>query len=223
MKNRSFLSDYEILTVIVNYGMGSKILRVAKENGVEGGTILIGHGTYRQPVLEFLELADIRKEVILMIVSQAHAYEILEKLNEVFKFYKKNHGIAYTIPLLNVIGSRKYPELNEVKKTGGSNMTTYQAIYTVVDRGRGSIVVDAANKAGAKGATIVNARGSDVHEVKKVFSMEIEEEKEMVLILAKTEEVKAIIKNIKEAIHVDKPGSGIMFVQEVHQVYGVRE
>jgi nitrogen regulatory protein PII len=105
---------------------------------------------------------------------------------------------------------------------GGVNMTEYQAIFTVVDKGRGQDAVDAATSAGAKGATIINARGSGIHETSKLFNMEVEPEKEMVLILAKHEIVQDVIQAISQQLELDKPGNGILFVQEVHQTYGIR-
>ena len=63
------LTHFELLTVIVNYGQGSKVLgKIAKEQGVKGGTVLTAKGTYRKPILKgvfpFLELTDVRKEVV---------------------------------------------------------------------------------------------------------------------------------------------------------------
>jgi len=67
MDNVSILTDYQLLVVIVNFGLGSKVLKIAKQEGIGGGTIVIGKGTHRQPILEFLELAETRKEIVMMI------------------------------------------------------------------------------------------------------------------------------------------------------------
>jgi nitrogen regulatory protein PII len=112
--------------------------------------------------------------------------------------------------------------INIALKEGGQNMTTYKAIFIIVDKGKGESVVDVATDAGAKGATIINARGSGIHETSKLFNMDIEPEKEIVLILSKDEVVQPIVENLCQTLNIDEPGNGIIFVQEVHQTYGIR-
>lgn len=221
MENLSMLSNYELLCVIVNYGIGSKVLKYAKEEGIKGGTIVMGKGTYRRPLLEFLELTETRKEMVLMIADRRIINPALEALNERLKLYKPHHGIAFVIPVTQFLGAGKY-EYDPKNEIGGHNMTEYNAIFTIVDKGFGEKVVDAATLAGAKGATIINARGSGIHETSKLFSMEIEPEKEIVLILAEKSIVKPIIDSICEELDIEQPGNGVIFVQEVHQTYGIR-
>jgi nitrogen regulatory protein PII len=221
MENMSMLSNFELLCVIVNYGVGSKVLKYAKEEGIKGGTIILGKGTYKRPILEFLELTETRKEMVLMIASRKIINPALEALNERLKLYKPHHGIAFVIPVTQFLGAGKY-EYDAKNEIGGHNVTEYNAIFTIVDKGFGEKVVDAATLAGAKGATIINARGSGIHETSKLFSMEIEPEKEIVLILAEKTIVKPIIDSICEELDIEQPGNGVIFVQEVHQTYGIR-
>src|SRR5690606_28122093 len=142
-----------------------------------------GKGTYKRPLLEFLELTETRKEIVLMIADRKIINPALERLNERLKLYKPHHGIAFVIPVTQFLGAGKY-EYDANNEIGGHNMTEYNAIFTIVDKGIGEKVVDAATLVGAKGATIINARGSGIHETSKLFSMEIEPEKEIILILA---------------------------------------
>ena len=97
----------------------------------------------------------------------------------------------------------------------------FHAITTIVEKGNAELVIDAATKAGAKGGTIINARGSGIHETKKLFNMDIEPEKEMVLILVEVEKTDAIVEAIRAGAGLDEPGRGILFVQEVGQAYGI--
>jgi nitrogen regulatory protein PII len=221
MENISVLSNFELLCVIVNYGAGSKVLKYAKEEGIKGGTIILGKGTFKRPLLQFLELTETRKEMVLMIASRKIINPALERLNERLKLYKPHHGIAFVIPVTQFLGAGKY-EYDAKNEIGGHNMTEYNAIFTIVDKGFGEKVVDAATLVGAKGATIINARGSGIHETSKLFSMEIEPEKEIVLILAEKTIVKPIITSICEELDIEQPGNGVIFVQEVHQTYGIR-
>ncbi len=99
----------------------------------------------------------------------------------------------------------------------------YQAITVVVEKGKAEDVIDAALKAGSKGGTIINARGSGVHETSRLFAMDIEPEKEMVLILSKSEQTEKIVSSIRTSLKIDEPGMGILYIQHVNEVCGLYE
>ncbi|MDD3537678.1 MAG: P-II family nitrogen regulator, partial [Eubacteriales bacterium] len=80
---------YELIYAIVHDGMGSKVLRTAKECGVSGGTILLGKGTICNPILEKLALSDVHKEIVMMVAPREQARAALEKLNKIYKFHKR--------------------------------------------------------------------------------------------------------------------------------------
>lgn len=97
----------------------------------------------------------------------------------------------------------------------------YQAITVIVERGKAEDVIDAAVKAGSKGGTIIKARGSGIHETSKLFTMDIEPEKEIVLILSEADKTDAIVESIRKDMKIDEPGQGILYVQEVSKTYGL--
>ncbi|MDR5658560.1 hypothetical protein RH915_03555 [Serpentinicella sp. ANB-PHB4] len=51
--------------------------------------------------------------------------------------------------------------------------------------------------------------------------MEIEPEKEIVLIISECDLTDAIASSVKEDLEIDKPGNGIVFVQDINKVYGI--
>ena len=68
---------------------------------------------------------------------------------------------------------------------------------------------------------MINARGSGIHETATVFSMQIEPEKEVVLILSKAEATEAICAAVRERCKIDEPGKGIIFVLDVRDTIGL--
>jgi nitrogen regulatory protein PII len=92
-----------------------------------------------------------------------------------------------------------------------------------VDKGKGEAVIDAAKEKGAKGGTIIHARGSGIHKSIKLFGMEIEPEKDIALILCEQQLTAGIVTHIRAELHIDQPGNGIIFTQRVEETYGLRK
>lgn len=212
--------NLEIITIISNFGKASKILSSAKKHGVSGGTVLLGYGTINHGFLNMLGLKDIRREILHIVVDEASVDNLMEELNTEFEFYKPHHGIAFTSSICKMTGAHMLKcDFNNEKQ----EEPMYQSITVIVDKGSGENVIDAATGAGSKGGTIINARGSGIHETQKVFGMEIEPEKEIVLIIAKTENVNKIVSEIGEKLQLEEPGNGILFVQNLSRTYGIYE
>jgi len=214
--------SFELVYVIVKFGMGSKVLQSAKEFGFRGGTVCIGRGTVSNPILKFLALEDTRKEILLFGADMITAEAAMAKLNEKFRFDKPNHGIAFATAACQIVGMSCYLG-DHAGKEENMEESRYQNIITIVNKGKAEEVIEAAQKAGSKGGTIMNARGSGIHETSKVFNMEIEPEKEMIMILAKRDEADKIVKAISESQKLDQPGNGIVFIQNVERTYGIYE
>ena len=166
--------------------------------------------------------SDEKKEIVLMGTDKHTADHALVELNKDFQFEKPNHGIVFTTSMCEIIGSRCcICEENEEER--GVNEPMYQIIITIVNRGKAEDVIEAAKAAGSKGGTIINARGSGVNETSKLFNMDIEPEKEMVMILSKEDITENIVSSIRERLEIDKPGNGIIFIQNVNKTYGIYE
>ncbi|WP_188456455.1 P-II family nitrogen regulator [Virgibacillus oceani] len=220
MSSKTEMKDLELVCIIVNKGLGSKIMQTAKKHGISGGTVLVGKGTVNNKILEMLALNNVKKEVILMGSNKGIASQALEKLNEKFKFNKPNHGIAFTTSINKIFGASSFKQ-DRIIESGGADSNMYHAITVIIEKGNAEDVIDAATEAGSKGGTIINARGSGIHETSKVFSMAIEPEKEIVLILSEQESTDAIVSSIRKKLKIDEPGNGIIFIQDINETYGL--
>lgn len=209
----------DLLCIIVNSGAASRLIKLAKKCGITGATVFLGKGTAENEFLKALDLNAVRKEIVIMLAEHNIGKDYLQRLSSKLHLDKPNHGIAFSMPIADVIGTSlcECVEVSERKE----NRIMHKSIFVVVDKGRAEDVVEAATAAGARGGTIVNARGSGIHETSRLFSIDIEPEKEIVLILVKNEQADNIINSIRENLDIDKPGKGIIFVHDVNQTYGL--
>lgn len=213
--------NIELICIIVNLGKGSDVVQTAKRFGVTGGTVLLGNGTVSNRLLDFIGLSDIRKEIILMVADKEVALDALEKLNKYFSFHKPNHGVAFSTPIFAAVGSKCLKCEDLIMNERGVIQPMYHVINVIVDKGRAEKVIDAANQAGSTGGTIINARGSGTHETSKLFAMDVEPERELVMIISECEKTDHIVASIRDHLKLDEPGNGIMFIQDANKTYGL--
>jgi nitrogen regulatory protein PII len=102
-----------------------------------------------------------------------------------------------------------------------NNITGYDLIITIVNKGNFERVLDASKRAGADGGTIVFGRGAGIHEQAKLFSISIEPEKDIILTLIEKTRTEAVLKEIVDEIQLNEPGNGIAFVLDVEETVGV--
>jgi nitrogen regulatory protein PII len=99
----------------------------------------------------------------------------------------------------------------------------YSLIMTIVNRGYADQVVDASRDAGARGGTIMYARGTGIHETEKFLNIDIQPEKEIVLTLVRRESVKTIVGAILNAAGLRTKGRGISITLPVTDVVGIAD
>ena len=95
-------------------------------------------------------------------------------------------------------------------------------IVTIVDQGFTDLVMNAAREKGARGGTVLNARGTSNKEIEEKFKIVISSEKEVVLILAEKNQADEILKSINEAAGLHTKGRGIAFALPVEDVAGLK-
>ena len=220
MQNCLENKNFNLICVIVNFGLGSDVLKLSKQHGVTGGTIFLGKGTVKSAILELLELSESRKEIVLMAAEAAIEDTVLEELNKKLKFSKPNHGIAFTTSIKSILGITSCGCKID-NESGGAENPMYNLIMAIVERGKAEAAVEAARDAGARGGTIIHARGSGIHETSKIFSIEIEPEKEIALIITESTLSDKIASSISDRLNINEPGNGVIFIQSINKVYGL--
>lgn len=208
----------EMLVVIVEQNKASKVLHLADEKGVTASVAMLGRGTASRTIFDYLGLNDKKKAVLMLFGKTEEIMDLADYLVEKLEMDKPNHGIAYIESAFNVFGTEDNANGSENIKRG-ENM--YNAIYTIVEKGNADDVIEAAQKAGSRGGTVMHARGSGSEEARKVFNMLIEPEKEIVLIISEEAKTKDIVESIRKETGIEEQGKGIIFITNVEQTYGL--
>lgn len=97
----------------------------------------------------------------------------------------------------------------------------YELIVCIVNSGFSEAVMDAAREVGAKGGTVINAKGTANKEAEAFFKIFIQPEKEMVMILVPSKLKEDVLHALYKAVGLDTPGQGIAFAMPVDNVVGL--
>lgn len=224
------LQNHKFLVTIVKKGTAGKIVKASKQAGAKGATILYGTGTGIHEPGSFLGIhIEPEKEIILTIIPIDRLDAVLEAIVEEGKLSRPGSGIGLVIDTIGIAGvahllqgqSMEVRADREEKDTYMNDQEKYDLIVTVVNKGMSGVVVDATKRAGAEGGTILYGRGTGIHEQAKLFSIQIEPEKELVLTLITRDKTSRVLEAISAEADLNKPNKGIAFVLPVDRTVGI--
>ena len=105
-----------------------------------------------------------------------------------------------------------------MKERGITVLTDASLITCIVQRGHADKVVQAAQDAGAQGATINYAQGVGVRERLGVMGLAIEVDKEVISIIVANDQADRVFEAMYLAGKLDTPGMGIMTLSALEKI-----
>jgi len=99
----------------------------------------------------------------------------------------------------------------------------HEAIFCIVNDGYSDAVMDAAKKHGARGGTVISARGTASKDAEKFFGVTVQPEKEIVMILVPSSCKDEILHALYKEVGLESAGQGIAFSLPVDGVVGVTD
>ena len=103
------------------------------------------------------------------------------------------------------------------------NNYKHEIIMCIVNSGFSETVMDAARELGARGGTVIRARGTANAEAEKLYGIAIQPEKEIVMILVDKALKNDILHAVYKSAGLNTPGQGIAFAMPVEDVVGIEK
>lgn len=209
------------LTLIVNPHEATRFVHIAKEKGLCDVFVLQGKGTVRNHFLNFLGIRSRERTVVSAVLERERAQALLEEFSEALKLDEPNRGIAFTssIQVACHVNEEKQSSCCSGQDAEGREM--FRKLTVVVNLGMADEVMKIACRAGAKGGTVLHGREADATCKETLFGIEIEPEKEVILILAPKAVADTIIEDLSRELDPESAGNGILFVESVCDVRGL--
>lgn len=236
---------FRMLFLIATPKLTKKAEELFKEGNVPMQYRFHGQGTASSEIMDILGLGGIEKNILISMMPKVFADEILRKLKKKLYLGAPGTGIAFTIAMSGGSGRMfKLMEAMHLESDGPSQArqelmnhgferrelqrgememaeNEYALIMTIVNQGYSEDVMNAARPQGASGGTVFHSRRIGSKEAMKFWGISVQQEREIVLILAKKEEKMPIMKAIGENCGMQTEANGIVLSLPVDGVVGV--
>ena len=194
----------QLLRIILPRGKGSKFMNILKDHEATAIGCFYGEGSAPSEILSALAIDKTKKEIVTALIKEESVKKVIEEISE--KLQAVNSAVAFSTSL------------------EGENNMEYVCLYVIVDRHQGQKAIHIAQENGARGATVIHGRGSGEAVKSSLFlSMNIEPEKDLVIMLVKKDLVEKIQKEIYDQMDLASQGKGIIYSLPVNHVAGLVE
>lgn len=220
------MSELYLMTTITDRRQLPRFIALYQIQSVATSMIVLGHGTATGETASYF-LDSVEKAVCFSVVTG----EIWKKTKRVLR--GKLHidvpgtGVAFVVPLSSIGGRRELAFLtnrqNFTREEESVMKGTERELLVIIsDQGYNELVMDAARAAGARGGTVIHARGTGMEQAEKFLGISLASEKDMTFIVARTSEKDRIMQSVMRKAGMTTPAKSIVFSLPVTDTAGLR-
>ena len=192
---------------------------ICEELALPLNVTLHGRGTAVQSMLDLLGIESNEKRVVLSTATEEKTAALIEAQKRRLHIGVPGHGIVIAVPVKSIGGGKTVAYLmgeeNKSAKTAPPSGYAYELIVVVASEGQTDLVMNA-----ARGGTVLHGKGTGAKADPKFHNISIAEEKEVILIVSKTEEKSEIMRSILKKAGPDTPAKAIAFSLPTSEVAG---
>jgi nitrogen regulatory protein PII len=191
-----------------------------------------GSGTANSEILGMLGIGATDKAVFWCLTPATDTHRLIQLVQRNMGAGSVGAGIAFSVPLGRV-SARICAMFEEAakNKAGEQNMANSkekqamdaieiknELIISILNRGNSDAFMAEARKAGARGGTVINSRGISQEVMQNFLGISLQEEKEIILILADKDKSAPIMQAVNTSFGASSKAAGVIFALPVDQV-----
>lgn len=219
------------LIFIIDWAKTNAIADIFEQENVRFHFICKGRGTASSEVLDLLGIGSTEKAVVICLEQDIMVPVLLKEVSKKFGLNNPGAGIAFTLPLSginqpilkvfkdSIEKNFKISSDKEVEKM--STDSKHDLIVFVGNQGYSDEIMVVARDAGATGGTVINARGLVHRGPVKFFGISVQDEKEIITILASREKKAPIMQAMSQSFGITSDAGGIVFSLPVDTITGL--
>ena len=210
---------------IVDRRHAAGIAAIYEEHGLPLTLGMLGRGTATKSILDLYGLADTEKVLACTVANGALTRSLIRSARHRLYLDIPGNGIMAAVPIKSVGGGKTLAYLTDNQspdKALPELDLKHELIIIIANDGYSEPIMDAAREAGAGGGTVLHAKGTGAKKAEKFFGVSLAEEKEMILIVAKSAEKAAIMQAVLKDTGPGSAAGAICFSLPVSAVAGLR-
>ncbi|MBQ7352462.1 MAG: hypothetical protein IJW54_00495 [Clostridia bacterium] len=225
MKNND--SRIVMLLSIIQRGKGGAYIKMLQDMQVNVHYQGVGRGTASSEMMDILGLGSSDKDIMLSFTTYKTMENIASELNKLVGANMGYNGLTMVISTsaFSKITAEiiKKASDKEWKGEGGSMHSEYKysLILISVNRGYTDEVMQVAKKAGATGGTVIKARLAEAHMLEAYANTTLNEEKEIVSILAPNSIRNQILEDVNREFGLKTEAQGVVLSVPVDKVFKI--
>lgn len=198
---------------------------IYEEAGLQTVLTIHGRGTANTEHLALYGLQATSKSVLVSFALPEQV-RLIEQASKI-RFYidVPGHGILMTVPIKSVGGGKTLAYLTNQAEPGPSVPDfhfDHELILVILNEGYTDDVMNTARAAGARGGTILHAKGTGSKAAQTFFGVSLASEREILMIVAPSADKTAIMKAIARDQGPATPSGAVAFSVPVSSVTGLK-
>ncbi len=220
------MNSYHMVLVILNRSYENEYVKFLKQNNITRIHSMLGHGTATKSILDYLGIENNEKVMLQTVVASSQVEPLFAGLVSRMGINLPGTGVAMSIPIESIAGASSMKYLTEGQESQASEEwkmkeSVYSLIMVIAEKGCSDMVMDAAREAGARGGTVVHAKGTGKESETKFFGMSISPEKEMIYIATRKSDKSDIMRAIMEKAGPQTDAKAVVFSLPVEDIAGL--
>lgn len=195
----------KMIVAIVERSHGKALAKFLTTQGISFHYQCPAVGTAPSDLLDIIGIGSSERDVLFCFAAKNIVNRFMYQLkNDELERTVDAKGIIFDMPLTglnNIIATVLWEKEVNAFKDGGDRMEqkgVNSMILLVVNQGHTDAVMDTARKAGARGGTVLRARFSGEEGAEQLHGFTLQQEKEIILIVASGERRKQIMEAVNE-------------------------
>lgn len=216
-----------ILLSIVELGKGKKLIKELKSLKLRVHFQTVGLGTAPTEIMDIFGLGTNDKDIIISLGAESDIRDMIANFGDAFESHSQYGGLMIVLDVSAT--SRVLSEIlnfNTNQNVGKETIKMQNEhhnnlIIISVNEGYSEDVMQVARKAGAIGGTVIKGRLTDIEQFAEFVNANVDEEREMLCILAPSKTSKQIMEDVNREFGMTSAANGIIFALPVEKAFKI--
>lgn len=215
-----------VLLSIVGQGKGKKLIKELRGLRVGLNFQTVGFGTAPTEMMDIFGLGTNDKDVIISVGAERDIKAMIANFGQNFESHSKYGGLMIVLDvsassrvlseILNYGSQTTEKEAVKMKNEHHNNL-----IVISVNEGFSESVMQVARKAGATGGTVIKGRLADMEQFAEFANTEVDEERELLFILAPTKTGAQIMEDVNREFGISSAANGVIFAIPTEKAFKI--